>query len=42
MANKDVWQGCVLSGTNTADALRANDGGRQSRSDHLHGRRGSW
>ena len=22
MANRDVWQGCVLSGTNTAGALK--------------------
>ena len=35
MANRDVWQGWCLSGTNTADALIANEGGRQSRSDHL-------
>ena len=35
MANRDVWQGCVLSGTNTAGALKANEDGRQSRSDHL-------
>ncbi|WLS94860.1 hypothetical protein [Gilliamella apis] len=42
MTNRDVWQGCVLSGTNTADALTANEGGRQSHRDHLRGRRGSW
>ncbi|WLS94859.1 MULTISPECIES: hypothetical protein [Gilliamella] len=41
MANRDVWQGWCLSGTNTADALRANEGGRPSHSDHLRGRRGS-
>ncbi|WP_255520626.1 MULTISPECIES: hypothetical protein [unclassified Gilliamella] len=42
MANRDVWQGCVLSGTNTAGALKANAGGRLSHSDHLRGRRESW
>ena len=41
MVNKDVWQGCVLSRTNTAGALTANAGGRQSYRDHLRGRRGS-
>ncbi|WP_294892426.1 hypothetical protein [uncultured Gilliamella sp.] len=41
MANRDVWQGCSSSGTNIADALTANEGGRPSHSDHLRGRRGS-
>ncbi|WP_255547754.1 hypothetical protein [Gilliamella sp. W8145] len=41
MANRDVWKGCCLSGTNTADALKRSKAERQSHRDHLRGRRGS-
>ncbi|PXY90560.1 hypothetical protein DKK78_09230 [Gilliamella apis] len=35
MANRDVWQSCSSSGTNTAGALTANEGGMPSHRDHL-------
>ncbi|WLS95134.1 hypothetical protein [Gilliamella apis] len=42
MANRDVWQDCCLQEQITVGALTANEGGRQSLSDHLRGRHGSW
>ncbi|WP_255547744.1 hypothetical protein [Gilliamella sp. W8145] len=42
MANRDVWQGSSLSGTNTADALKRSKAERQSHRNHLRSHRGSW
>ncbi|WP_255518738.1 hypothetical protein [Gilliamella sp. M0320] len=41
MTNRDVCQGCDLSGTNHSRCVKSERrGGRQSHRDHLRGRRG--